>query len=101
MALADVTKEVLLRRQVWPFMLPDVGMPCIPVFEDSEGAVQIAQNPITNSDSKHIDVRHHFLRELVGRKEISIIHVPSAFQHADILSKAIAQDSFEFFAMNL
>ena len=61
-ALADVMKEVLFLRQVWRFMLPDVGMPCIPVFEDNEGAVQLAQNPITNSNSKHIDVRHHFLR---------------------------------------
>ena len=51
-------------RKVWRFMLPDVGMPCIPVFEDNEGAVQLAKNPITNSTSKHIDVRHHFLTDL-------------------------------------
>ena len=72
-ALGDIAKEVLFCRQVWRFMLPDVGMPCIPVFEDSEGAVQFAQNPTTNSNSKHIDVQHHFLRELVGR--LSLIHV--------------------------
>ena len=83
MALADVMKEVLFLRQVWRSMLPTAGMPFIPVFEDNEGAVQLAQNPITNSNSKHIDVRHHFLRELVGRKEVSIIHVPSQFQHAE------------------
>ena len=77
-------------------MLPDVGMPCIPVFEDNEGAVQLAQNTITSSNSKHIDVRHHFLREVVGRKEISVIHVPSFFQHADFLTKAISRESFEF-----
>ena len=103
-ALADVMKEVLFLRQVWRFMLPDVGMPCIPVFEDNEGAVQLAQNPITNSNSKHIDVRHHFLRELVARKEIAITHVRSDLQHADFLTKAITQDSFEFhrdFTMNL
>ena len=82
-ALADIVKEVLFWRQVWSFMLPDVRMPCIPVFEDNEGAVQLAQNPISNSNSRHIDVRHHFLRELVGRREISIFHVSSSFQHAD------------------
>ena len=53
-ALADVIKEALFFRQVWRFMLPDDGMPCIPAFEDSEGAVQLAKNPITNSNSKHI-----------------------------------------------
>ena len=40
-ALADVIIEVLFLRQVWRFMLPEVGMPCIPVFEDNEGAVQL------------------------------------------------------------
>ena len=94
--LADIVKEVLFLRQVWHFMLSDVGMPCIPVFEDNEGAVQLTQNPITNSNSKHIDVRHHFLRELVERKEISVIHVASPFQHADFLTKAISRKSFEF-----
>ena len=55
-------------------MLTDVGMPCIPVFEDNKGAVQLTKDSITNSNSKHIDVQHHFLRELVvGRQEISII----------------------------
>ena len=77
-------------------MLPDVGMPCIPVFEDNEGAVQLANNTIANSNSKHIKVRHHFLRELVGRKEISIIHVTSSFQHANFLAKAIPLESVEF-----
>ncbi|CAB1105713.1 unnamed protein product [Ectocarpus sp. CCAP 1310/34] len=76
-------------------MLPQVGMPCIPVFEDNQGAIQLAQNPISNSNSKHIDVRHHFLRELVERKEISVIHVPSPYQRADFLTKSLPKDAFE------
>ncbi|CAB1100747.1 unnamed protein product [Ectocarpus sp. CCAP 1310/34] len=95
-SLADVMKEVLFLRQVWRFMLPEAGMPCIPVFEDNQGAIQLAQNPISNSNSKHIDVRHHFIRELVGRKEISIFHVESAYQHADFLTKALHAGDFEF-----
>lgn len=50
-------------------MLPEVGMPCFPVFEEILGAMQLAQNPSTNANSKHIDVRHHFLRELVGLRQ--------------------------------
>ena len=34
-------------------------------FEDNEGAVQLEQNPICTSNSKHIYIRHHFLRGLV------------------------------------
>ncbi|CAB1113952.1 unnamed protein product [Ectocarpus sp. CCAP 1310/34] len=103
-ALGDVVKEILFLRQIWRFMLPQVGMPCIPVFEDNQGAIQLAQNPISNSNSKHIDVRHHFLWELAERKEISVIHVPSPYQRADFLTKSLSKDAFEShrdFVMNL
>ncbi|CAB1119314.1 unnamed protein product [Ectocarpus sp. CCAP 1310/34] len=76
-------------------MLPQVGMPCIPVFENNQGAIQLAQNPISNSNSKHIDVRHHFLTELVERKETSVIHMPSPYQRADFLTKSLPKDTFE------
>ena len=96
LALSDVIYEVLCSRQVWRFMLPDVGMPCIPVFEDNEGTVHHSKNTIPNANSKHIDVQDHFFRELVERKQISIIHVASSFQYPDFLTKAIPLESFEF-----
>ena len=57
-------------RQVWRFTWPGVGMRCMSVFEDDEGAVQFAVIPITKSNSKHIDVGHHVFRELTGRRYI-------------------------------
>ena len=69
-------------------------MPCIAMYEDNEGAIQIAK-PISNSNSKHIDVRHHFLRELVERNEIEIIHVASQYQYADFITKALPEREFE------
>ena len=103
-ALGDAVKELLFLRQVWRFMLPSKVMPCFLVFEDNPCAVQLAQNPLTNSNSKHIGVRHHFLRELVRQRDTKVVQVPSEFQHADILTKALAFDLFAFhrnFLMNL
>ena len=85
-------------------MLPSKVMPCFPVFEDKQGAVQLAQNPVTSSNSKRIDVRHHFLRELVRQRDTKVVQVPPEFQHGDILTKALAYDLFVFhrkFLMNL
>ena len=79
-------------------MLPGKGMPCFPIFEDNQGAVQLLQNPASNSNSKHIDVRHHFLRELVRQGDISVSHVSSEYQHADILTKALL--AFDVFAIH-
>ena len=70
-------------------------MLCFPVFEDNQGAVQLAQNLVTNSNSKHIDIRNHFLRELVRQRDIKVVvQVLSKFQHADIFTKALACDLF-------
>ena len=67
-AMSDMGKEILFLRQVWCFMLLKARMPCIAV-----------------------DMRHHFLRELVERKEIEVIHVASQYQHADFLTKALPE----------
>ena len=75
-------------------MIPGNGMPCFPVFEDNQGDLQLSTNPVSNSNSKHIDVRHHFLRELVRQGEISVNHVPSEYQHTDMLTKFLAFDLF-------
>ena len=53
------------------------------VFEDNAGARQLAQNLVSTSNSKHIDVRHHFLRELVFRQECIITRLDSEEQHVD------------------
>ena len=96
-ALDDAVKELLFLREVWRFMIPGKGMPCFPVFEDNQGALQLSKNPVSNSNSKHIDVRHHFLRELVRQGDIIVNHVHSEYQYADILTKVIA---FDFFAIH-
>ena len=83
-ALGDAVKE--LRH----LMLPGKGMPYFPIFEDNQGAVQLSQNPASKSNSKHIEVRNHFLRELIRQVDISVSHIPSEYQHTDILREALA-----------
>lgn len=75
-AMEDVGTRVLFLRQVWRFMLT-----CIPLYEDNEGAIQIAKHPISNSNLKHIDVRHYFLGELVERKELEVIRNDALSAH--------------------
>ena len=70
-------------RYVWSFVFPGFGEVCITVFEDNERAKHLAQNPKCTSNSKHIDVRHHFLRELIFKVEFTIAQVETYEQHID------------------
>ena len=74
------------------FLDSDVG--CTIVKEDKIGAIHLAEIPATTLNSKHIDVRHHFLRERVGNGEFKIVHVSPGEQHADFLTKALVTEAF-------
>ena len=88
-ALAEGAKEGMFVRSVMSFMRP--YMYEITLMDDNEGAKAIAENPLISSGrSKHIDVvRWHFIRDLVEKKELKVVHVASEWQHADILTKAL------------
>ena len=59
-------------RGVLVFLMLSLGSPSIGVFEDNKGAIDLAKNPLSSSNSKHIDVRYHFLRELVGTRDLLV-----------------------------
>ena len=42
----------------------------VPLLYDNESAVKLANNPIQHSRTKHIDIRHHFLRDHVAKNDI-------------------------------
>ena len=68
------------------------------------GAIHLAKNPATTPNSKHIDIRHHFVRERVANGEFKVVYVPSEEQHADFLTKPLHQGAFEVhrnFVMNI
>ena len=94
-SMADGVKEAPYVRGVLVFLMPSLGSPSIGVFGDNKGAIDLAENPLSSSNSKHIDVRYHFLRELVGKEDLCVKYLRTEDQHADILTKAIARESFE------
>ena len=91
--MADGVK-VSYVQGVLVFLMPSLGSPSIGVLKDNKGAIDLAKNPLSSSNSKHIDVRYHFLRELVGKGNVSVKYLRTENQHADILAKAVARESF-------
>ena len=84
-ALAEGVKEGMFVILLMYFMQPNVYE--ITLMEDNEGAKAMAGNPLSSGRSKHIDIRWHFIRELVEKKELKVVHVASEWQYADLLTK--------------
>jgi hypothetical protein len=61
------------------------------VYEDNEGAVKLANNPMASNRTKHIDIKHHYIRELVDAKTFAVIPVGTSDMLADGLTKALPE----------
>ena len=66
----------------------------VPLLCDNESAIKIANNPVQHSRTKHIDIRHHFIRDHVARGDIEIAHVSTNHQLADIFTKPLDEARF-------
>ncbi|CAL8988995.1 unnamed protein product [Prunus brigantina] len=86
-AAGSCCTQLLWMRQ----MLEDYGLAqsCFLIYCDNMSAIDISKNPVQHSRTKHIDIRHHFIRDLVEDKILSLKFVPSEKQLADILTKAL------------
>jgi hypothetical protein len=56
---------------------------------DNESAIKIVYNPCEHSRTKHMDIRHHFLRDHAIKGDIVISHVGTNDQLADIFTKPL------------
>ena len=61
---------------------------------DNESAVKLANNPVQHSRTKHIDIRHHFLRDHVAKNDISLEGVRTEDPLADIFTKPLDEATF-------
>jgi hypothetical protein len=51
------------------------------MYEDNEGAVKLANNPMASHKTKHIDIHHHNTRELEDARTIAVISIPASDVH--------------------
>ena len=82
-------------RSVIVYFSRELSVSCVRYFEDNQGGMALAENPLSSAGSEHIDVRFHFVRELLRAKKIDIQLVASEKQHADILTKSLATTPFK------
>ncbi|GJV12326.1 hypothetical protein Tco_1353867 [Tanacetum coccineum] len=73
----------------------------IPIMCDNKGAIDLSKNLVQHSRTKHIEIRHHFLRDNVQKGNISIEKVSSEDNIADILTKPLKREPFNYLRLGL
>ncbi|GKA89242.1 hypothetical protein Tco_0811054 [Tanacetum coccineum] len=68
---------------------------------DNKWAIDLSKNPVQHSQKKHIEIRYHFLRDNVQKGNISIEKVSSEDNIADILTKPLKREPFNYLRLGL
>ena len=78
-------------------LLHDYGIPqdTMCVFCDNTSAINFSKNPIQHSKSKHIEIRYHFIRDLVEERVVCLEFIRIDNQKADIFTKPLDGPRFE------
>ncbi|GKD66143.1 hypothetical protein Tco_1308251 [Tanacetum coccineum] len=79
----------------------DICLDDIWIMCDNKGAIDLSKNPVQHWRTKHIKIRHHFLRDNVQKGNISIKKVPSEDNIADILTKPLKREPFNYLRLGL
>nr|GEX44559.1 copia protein [Tanacetum cinerariifolium] len=68
----------------------------IPLYCDSQLAIEISCNPVQHSRTKHIHTRYHFIKEHVKNSIIELYFVRAKYQLADMFTKALPENWFKY-----
>ncbi|GJY41680.1 hypothetical protein Tco_0428950 [Tanacetum coccineum] len=68
----------------------------IPLYCDNRNAITLCCNNVQHSRSKHIDIRHHFIREQVEKGVVELYFVTTDYHLVYIFTKALPRERFEF-----
>jgi hypothetical protein len=61
---------------------------------DNQNCIKLTENPVFHDRSKHIDMRCHYIRDLVQRKIVKLQYIATSEQVVDILTKPLTSRQF-------
>lgn len=67
----------------------------VPIFSDNQACIALARDPVAHSRTKHIDVRYHYIRELVAGGKTTVDYCPTEDMIADVLTKPLSLKGFQ------
>lgn len=93
MAAGAATQEIMWLRTLLAEMGHPQAEPTV-LLCDNQSAIALSSDDVHHARTKHIDLRHHFIRERIVAGELRLQWVPSEQQEADILTKGLAKEPF-------
>lgn len=99
MSLSDTSRQLVWIRTL--FQELGVFLGPIPLCGDNQGSIFLASNPAQEKRIKHIDLRYHYIREIIRQKQIELLFIEGAENPADLFTKNLGRIKFQKFREQL
>lgn len=89
--------SVAVQEAVWYHNLQKELLSEIPVilYSDNQSAITLTENNSYSARCKHIDIRYHFIRDVVRKGIVNIQYIPTDKQKADVLTKGLQSNKHQ------
>ena len=64
---------------------------------DNQSCVKLSENPMFHDRSKHIEIKYHYIKDIVQRGVVKLLYVVTEEHIADVLTNPLARMKFEYF----
>ena len=95
-AASDVGKEAIWLRKLLGGLFGGVLETTV-IQCDNQSCVKLFENIVFHDRSKHIEMRYHYLRDMVQKGSIRLQYIPTKEQIADIFTKPLTAVKFIYF----
>ncbi|GKE42492.1 hypothetical protein Tco_1469776, partial [Tanacetum coccineum] len=68
---------------------------------DNESTIRVVKNPVYHSRTKHIEIRHHFIRDCYEKRLIDVLKIHTDSNVADLLAKGFDVTGFNFLVVSI
>jgi hypothetical protein len=92
MSLSDACRQLVRINALFKEL--GIDLQPIPLCGDNQGAIFIASNPVQERRSKHIDIRFHYIRQVLANKEVVLFYIEGNNNPADMLTKNLGHIKF-------
>ena len=93
MAISDVVKEIMWMRILLAELEIRVETPTV-IYVDNQAAIKISENDSSHDRTKHIAIRHFYIRDCIEDGSVKLEWVRSEDQLADVLTKPLTPSTF-------
>jgi len=97
-AASCCTQLLWMKNQLEDFQ---INANSIPIYCDNTAAICLSENPILHSSAKHIEIKHHFIRDYVQKGILDIQFIDTEHQWTDIFTRPLIVERFDFIKKNL